>query len=280
MQVIPAAASHWPVNYNAAFQQAKDTRGRLRLGTVAVPARHLVAFCSALRNRLDRIEVFKGAFFCHELRGHKGGTAHEEDDEGRTLEEAFYTFFDNIDMARIDEGNWLVDVGLEIYDPGMVVNWSKLAHSAILKYLLPGLDAKKIKQLQKRKTFYLDPAAHMHDFAGFRCEPGAWGKEHGIEYINVYVTEKCPTYQLHCGIWRRRSCKDLLPKSLEKLLEDINNMSKIYKFCSGYKVDHAQEGCARLEIRVPLADARTALRDVPYDALRQWTFSVPPNLWW
>jgi hypothetical protein len=280
MQVIPAAASHWPVNYDAAFQQAKDTRGQLHLGTVAVPARHLVAFCSALRSRLDHIEEFKGAFFCHELRGHKGGTAHEEDDEGRSYEEAFETFFDNIDMARIDEGNWLVDVGLEIQDPGRVVNWSKLAHSEILKYLLPSLDDDKIDKLQERRTFHLDPTAHLHDFAGFRCEPGTWGRVNNVEYINVYTTDKCPTYQLHRGIWRRRSSEDLLPQTLDKLLVELDAMSKTYKSCCGSRAHLAQEGCARLEIRVPLRAARTALRDVPYESVQQWTFSVKPKVWW
>jgi hypothetical protein len=280
MQVIPSHASHWPVNYRTAFELAKDTRGRLHLGSVAVPATHLVAFCHALRTRLERIEDFKHAFFCHELRGLKGGTAHEEDDEGRNPEESFHTFFDSVDMTRVDENNWLVDVGLEIHDPGMVVHWSKSAHSAILEYLLPSLSDDQIEKLQRRKTFHVDHAAQLEDFAGFRCEPGQWGSDNGVEYINVYPTDKCPTYQLHAGIWRRRTCEDLLPKSMGKLLEDLVNMSKTYKSCSGAEDDLPQEGCARLEIRVPLILAEGALRNVPRRSLRQWTLSVPTHIWW
>jgi hypothetical protein len=280
MEVIPSHASHWPIDYANAFQLAKDTNGHLHLGSVAVPATHLVAFCAALRNGLEKIDGFKGAFFCHELRGLKGGTAHEEDDEGRNPEEAFHTFFDSVDTTRIDQQNWLVDVGLEIHDPEMAVQWSKSAHPAILQHLLSSLTAEEISTLQKRKTFCVDHAAHLEDFAGFRCEPGKWGSQHGIEYINVYTTDKCPTYQLHGGIWRRRSYQDLLPKALDKLLEDLVNMSKTFKSCSGSQLNPAQEGCARLEIRVPLMLAEAALRDVPREILRQWTISVPTNLWW
>ena len=281
MEVIPAQASHWPVSYEAALLQAKDRRGRLHLGTVAVQPWNLVQFCNALRTQLNSIDEFKDSLFCHELRGLKGGTAHEEDDEGRNPEEAFNTFFDSIDMERIDEGNWMVDVGLEIHDPGRVVQWSKSAHRAILTYLLPSLDPDQARKLHKStKAFHLDNVAHLDDFAGFRCEPETRGHADQVEYINVYTTDKCPTYQLHSGIWRRRSCQDLLPKDLDRLLKDLNNMSKTYKACSGSGGDDPQEGCARLEIRVPLRNADGALRDVPRDTLREWTFSVPAYLWW
>jgi hypothetical protein len=280
MEVIPSQASHWPVNYDSAFQQAQDMRGRLHFGSIAVPAVHLVAFCDALCSRLDSIESFKGAYFGHDLRGLKGGTAHTEDEDGRSSEEAFETFFDNVDMSRVDQDNWLVDVALEIHDPGRVVQWSNSAHSAMLKYILPTLDSEQINRLQRRPTFHLDQVAQLEDFAGFRCEPGQWGIQNGVSYINVYTTDKCPTYQLHAGVWRRRTCQDLLPGALDKLLEDLVKMSTIYKSCSGHQGDLPQEGCARLEIRVPLISARTALRSPPKEDLRRWTFSLPPNLWW
>ena len=57
-------------------------------------------------------------------------------------------------------------------------------------------------------------------------------------------------------------------------------MSKTYKSCSGSLGNSPQEGCARLEIRVPLMLAQTALRFMPQEDLRQWTFSVPTSLWW
>ena len=280
MEAIPSQASHWPVNYDTAFQNSKDVRGKLHLGSVAVPPTHLVPFCNALLAQLDAIDSFKDAYFCHELRGQKGGTAHAEDEDGRNPEEAFDTFFDNVDRTRIDAGNWLVDVGLEIHDPGMVVQWSKSTHSEILKYVLPSLQHDQIDRLQNRKTFHLDHTAQMEDFAGFRCEPGLWGTQNQVEYINVYTTDKSSTYQLHSGVWRRRSCEDLHPKTLDKLLADLVKMSTTYKFCSGSQGDTPQEGCARLEIRVPLMDAQTSLRDPPLEDLKQWTYSVPTDLWW
>ena len=280
IEVIPSHASHWPVNYSSAFQQAKDTRGRLHLGSIAIPAKQLVPFCEALRSHLETIDSFKDTFFCHELRGLKGGTSHTQDEDGMSIEEAFDAFFDNLDTTRIDEDNWLIDVALEIHDPGRVVQWSRSAHSTILKYILPSLDSDQIQRLQNRQTFHLDHVAQLDDFAGFRCEPGRWGTQNGVEYINVYTTDKCPTYQLHSGLWRRRTCKDLLPKALDKLLEDLVKMSMTYKSCSGSQGDLPQEGCARLEIRVPLMLAQMALCDPPKELLRQCTFSIPTSLWW
>lgn len=280
MEVVQPQSTHWPVSYHAAFQQSKDKRGTLHLGTNAVQHWKLDAFCTALRENLDKIPEFQESFFCHELRGLKGATAHEEDDDRATPEAAFDTFFDCIDMERIDEGDWKIDVGLEIYDAGNVVVWSKAAHSSILRYLLPSMTIAQVEKLQARKgVFNLDNLAHLDDFAGFRCETGKSGDRDRVEYINVYTTDKCVTYQLHSGIWRRRSCEDLLPQNLEKLLHDLANMSVTYKACSGAGGD-SQDGSARLEVRVPLRDARIALRNVPHEALQGWTFSIPVNVWW
>jgi hypothetical protein len=280
IEAIPSHSSHWPVNYSTNFLQARDIKGKLHFGTIAIPPAHLVAFCDALLPHLDSIDSFKKAYFVHELRGLKGGTAHTDNDDGINTEDAFNAVFDNVDMSRVLEDNWHVDVALEIHDPGMVVQWSTSAHSAILKYILPSLDSQQISKLQKRPTFHLDHVAQLEDFAGFRFEPGLCGAQNGVKYINVYTTDKSPTYQLHIGVWRRRTCQDLLPKALDKLLEDLVKMSTTYKSCSGSQGDTPQEGCARLEIRVPLALARTALRNPPQENLRRWTFSIPTNLWW
>ncbi|KAH9048614.1 hypothetical protein EDB83DRAFT_2227013, partial [Lactarius deliciosus] len=278
MQVIPTQASHWPVDYHSAMVQAHDTFGRLHYGSLAVPPISLVEFCDALIGRLNAIPDFEKAYFCHELRGLKGGTAHT--DEGRHPEAAFGTFFENIDMARIDQNNWFVDVGLEIFDPEMVVQWSRHAHSAILKFIMPSLSSDELQALQARRTFHLDNVCQLADFAGFRCEPGRFGNRHHVSYINVYTTDKCPTYQLHTGIWRRRRCKDLLPKSLEKLIQDLQTMSRVYKSCAGTEEKPPQEGCARLEIRVPLARAQDTLRNPPEALIAGWTYAVSPMVWW
>jgi hypothetical protein len=278
MQVMPSQASHWPVDYHSAFVQSRDNNGRLHFGSMAVPPISLVGFCDALLANLDALPGFEDAYFGHELRGLKGGTAHT--DEGRYPEEAFNTFFEHIDEDRIDQNDWLIDVGLEIYDPGMVVQWSRHSHAAILKYIMPSLNNNELRALQRRKTFHLDNASQLDDFAGFRCEPGQFGKRHDVTYLNVYTTDKCPTYQLHTGIWRRRRCTDLFPRNLEQLIEQLDTMSTTYKRCTGSTGRPPQEGCARLEIRVPLAHAREALRNAPEETIVGWTYSVSPIIWW
>ena len=278
MQVIPSQASHWPVNYHSALNQARDTTGHLHFSSIAVPPISLADFCNALRTRLHACPGFEKAYFGHELRGLKGGTAHE--DEGMHPEEAFNTFFEHIDTDRINEADWLIDVGLEIYDPESIVQWSRHSHPAILKYLMPSMTDVELGRLRRRNTFHLDNISQLDDFAGFRCEPGPAGKRHNITYINVYTTDKCPTYQLHTSIWRRQKCKDVFPRKIDKLIKDLQTMSTTYKSCAGTAGQPAQEGCARLEIRVRLSHAREALRHAPRDTIAGWTYSVPPVVWW
>ena len=278
MVTIPSQASHWPVNHRSALDQARDTTGHLHFGSIPVPPGRLEDFGHALLARVHARPGFENAYFGHELRGLKGGTAHE--DEGRHPEEAFNTFFEHIDTDHINEADWLVDVGLEIYDPENVVQWSRHSHSAILKYLMPSITDAELRKLRKQNSFHLDNVSQLDDFAGFRTEAGAVGKRHHITYINVYTTDKCATYQLHTGIWRRRKAKDLFPKKLDKLMKDLDIMSKTYKSCAGDAGQPAQEGCARLEICVRLSRARHALRNTPQDAIAGWTYSVPPVIWW
>jgi hypothetical protein len=277
-EAIPSQLSHWPVNHKAAMTLARDKSGHFHFGSLGIPPISLVAYCDALIRHLDALPGFENAFFGHELRGLKGGTAHT--DEGRHPEEAFDTFFEHMDVDRIDQDNWFVDVGLEIYDPDMVVHWSKHAHSAILGYIMPSLDDAQLRAMQRRPTFRLDNACHLDDFAGFRFDPGQFGRLHDVTYINVYTTDKCPTYQLHAGIWSRRRCEDLFPKKLDKLIEELDTMSKTYKTCAGSMGNSPQEGCARLEIRVPLRRAQEALRNIPQDTITGWTYSVAPIIWW
>ena len=178
MEVIPTQASHWPVDYHSAVIQARDNAGRLHFGSLAVPPACLVEFCHALLTRLDAVPEFELAYFGHELRGLKGGTAHS--DKGRHPEKAFNTFFENVDETRIDEANWFIDVGLEIYNSKRVVQWLKHAHPAILKYIMPSLEDDEIQALIRRKTFHLNNVSQLEDFAGVHCDPTTFGRRDGV----------------------------------------------------------------------------------------------------
>ncbi|KAI0262376.1 hypothetical protein BC834DRAFT_808622, partial [Gloeopeniophorella convolvens] len=121
----------------------------------------------------------------------------------------------------------------------------------------------------------------LDDFAGFHGEIGK-GPRTDIVYANVYHTDKTPTYQLHKGVFRFRTGEDLYPSKIQQFLKDINTMTEIFIACVGDEDagQPPQEGCTRLELRVPLNLAQSILLDPPVELLREVTYMISPLVWW
>ncbi|KAI0037482.1 hypothetical protein FA95DRAFT_1506929, partial [Auriscalpium vulgare] len=255
----------------------RDVRGMIHLGTVDIPSDELVAFTQALRDRCEAHSDFEDVYFGHEIRGLKEAhTHHPSDPDARAG--ALADFTSCLDMGRINDDEWWVDVALEIHSrtPG-IVQWLDTAPPHILREVLPLATDGQIERLRGGKRFYTDTVAQIGDFAGFRVEPGAAGTQDGVRYINVYTTDKAVTYQLHHGLWRRRTAQDTLPDNIPRLTEDIERMKETYQSCIG---PNPQVGTARLEIRVRMCDASDVLLGLPHRILRECVAVVPPNVWW
>jgi hypothetical protein len=284
-QVCPSRLSHWPPSYNAALNNARDTRGQLHFGTVDLPPDVIPQFTTCLKSSLDRIPKLNNAYFMHEIRGTKGATVHdpaEEEDRWETLQREL-DFLD-FEMMKLDD--WYIDVGLEVHLLNHVLQWLEDAHPRLVRFALPEQAEINPASLQRlmseRKNFFTDRVAQFKEFAGFRCTTGRKGTADRVAYLNVYTTDKEPTYQLHTGSFRRHQASELLPlgNATQKLINDVNNMSTVFGQCMGTEGRAPNEGCARFEMRVELRQTPHVLGGMPYDLLSNSLVAIPVDLWW
>lgn len=267
---------HWPPSYKAYMALAKDRQGRLHLGTIDIHPDRLLRFSEEFLRQLDRYPDLTDAFFVHELRGTKSACLHALDSD-QEVDAALDGQLEFLDPTVVQTGDWHVDVGVEIRKEGHVVQWLTSSHAQILQSVLPHLNEDQIQQLKTSPKFQLDRAAQLKDFAGFRIVPHKrLATEGSPVYIQAYTTDKTPTYQLHNGIFQRRKPSELFPHSIGRLIEDIKKMEEIFQSC----IRSDQEGTARLEVRIPLSQARHVLRDLPHDLVENATVCIPHETWW
>jgi hypothetical protein len=89
------------------------------------------------------------------------------------------------------------------------------------------------------------------------------------------------TYSLNPGIFCRRQAKELLQKETEaRLIKDMDAMSNIFFECAGEGEVEGRDGCARLEIRVPLTDAMNSLSTLPEELIRRSVIAIDKRVWW
>ncbi|KIJ57725.1 hypothetical protein HYDPIDRAFT_103939, partial [Hydnomerulius pinastri MD-312] len=278
MDIMPNQATHWPVNYAAAMTLYRNNAGHLQLGSLDVPSMLLHDLCNNLLTNLHNTHpTLRDAYFGHELRGWKGATAHDgfnEDDRQEGLE----AMTSVLDLNAINPHAWHLDVAIEYGIPSRVVTWRAQGHRALLQYLLPDTD---ITKLMKSKNFFEDNVMHMNDVAGFHCETKSFGRDAKISYIQAYTTEKSVSYQLHNGIYATRKPQDLLSKAgLQKMIKDLDTISTTIFACAGNRQEPSQEGCARLEVRIPLSEANNILHNLHEDIIRECVIQIPASHWW
>lgn len=282
--ICDARLSHWPPSYMAALSNAKDTHGRLHFGSLDLPPDLMVKFSHYLKQNLSRVPDLKDMYFMHEVRGTKGFTVHDpQDDEERWT--SLQRELDFLDFNNVTPTDWYIDVGLEVYLPDHVLQWLEDAHLRLLRFGLPKQAQNNLASLHRllddKRNFLSDPVAQFKEFAGFRCIPRSKGDDDSVVYLNVYTTDKEPTYQLHTGNFRYHHASELLPfAGGNKLLKDVTEMSTVFGQCMGNEERTPSEGCARFEIRVSLPETPAALATISNHLLRNSLVAIPVALWW
>lgn len=275
----------WPVNYELAQRRSRDAHGRLCPVSQDIPPNLIRKFATEFLTRLEALDPrFAGAFFEIEVKGVKGTTLHDPSDaDARSA--ALARVLDPLVLRRLSptevQDDWFVDVALEVHEPGHCLMWSTEGHCRVIEHALPSLDEEQARSLTHSSKFILDPAAHLTAFAGFRLEPGRLGSSDHVTYLNVYTTDKAATYQLNNGVYRRRTCTDLLPKNIDKLLKDIDTITDTLSICGGHNDDgDTQDGAARLEARVNIAFVEQTLTSMSTEVIDSCIIAVPSILWW
>jgi hypothetical protein len=275
--------SHWPASYASAITKAKDKSGKLHFGTVDLSVDLLPDFAQRLKENLNRITKLKDMYFMHEVRGTKGASVHNPDTpEARW--ESLEKELEFLDLQEINPTNWYMDVGLEVHLPGHVLQWLEDAHLRLLEFGLPtqadNLPESLSPLLDNKRNFKVDRVAQFKEFAGFRCTPGSRGDSDHIVYLNVYTTDKEPTYQLHAGSFRKHLASELLPFKGNKILNDVSAMSQVYGQCMSMEGRTPTEGCARFEVRVALQHASDVIPAMSSLTMRGSLVAIPVDLWW
>lgn len=274
--------THWPVSYELAMRRSRDANGRLHLGSIDIPVDKLGPLVVEMKLLMAGIREFVGAFFYHEVRGVKGGSVHDPQDL-LDVDASFDEVCDHLDWHAIPaqvRDQFYIDIALEIRRPGHVVQWMREHHLNILRAVLPvATDGQRVG-ISRSPGFHCDLSAQISDFAGFRVAPGERGKDDGVVYINVYTTDKDVHYQLHKGVFSRKSPQDLLPHGIKALRNGVNEWTKSFFAASGAEEHPAQEGAARCEVRVQMKRYREVLRDWDEHRVRRLTGSIPSSVWW
>ncbi|KAI6010446.1 hypothetical protein BKA83DRAFT_120059 [Pisolithus microcarpus] len=250
-------------------------------------------FQNCISNQVQQLRpYFRDAYFAHELRGWKAATVHnlEEDADGGNhhRDNQPYERVNALDdltgvlhMPSINPDQWLIDVGLEFGNPGHVVTWRRYGHPAIGRHLLPDHND-PAAAMERSRQYYVDYHMHLKDIAGFRWTPGRHSDV--IKYVQAYTTEKAISYQLHDGIFRPRKPSELLSDRLtERLLDDLDKQAGILFTCTGNGDmwgGEPQDGCARLEVRVPLNHAQDILTQIPRRLINDTMVQIPSRNWW
>ncbi|KAG2063154.1 hypothetical protein BDR04DRAFT_1039012 [Suillus decipiens] len=282
MEVVPESRDKWPTTYAAAYAHSRSCTGSLAFSSTDIPWYRLEQVATTLLAKVaDLGPAFKDAYFGHELRGTKGATIHNgRDEDERRL--AMDDLFEHVDVDSLDPGQWHVDVALTISVPGHVVTWRESSHHEILSHLMPAASALQISRLINNKTrFHLDRALQIKEFAGFRATTTKCAGAQSLSYVQAYCTEKNVTYSLNPGVFRRRQAKELLQKETEdRIIKDMDVMSNIFFECAGEGEVEGRDGCARLEVRVLLADAMNSLCTLPEELIQRWVVAIDRRVWW
>jgi hypothetical protein len=282
VELVPESRDKWPTTYAAAYTHSRSRTGSLAFSSTDIPWYRLEQVATTLLAKLaDLGPAFRDAYFGHELRGTKGATIHNgRDEDERRL--AMDELFEHVDVDSLNDEEWHVDVALTISVPGHVVTWRESSHHELLSHLIPTASVQQISRLIHNKArFHLDRALQIKEFAGFRATTTNCAWAPGLSYVQAYSTEKNVTYSLNPGVFRRRQAKELLQKETEdRIIKDMDVMSNVFFECAGEAEVEGRDGCARLEIRVPLADAMNSLSTLPEELIQRSVVAVERRVWW
>lgn len=279
MDVYPLDASQWPLTYSLVMALSRDKKGLLHFGTRDLGASKLPQFGRRLLELFQQHEHLSDAFFVHELRGTKGRSHHDPKEPGASqisLSEVLHIFHKDV----INRAGWFVDVALEISRPGHVMQWVTSGHRRVLEYLLPSAGDKVDDVLRSKLQFLLDLNAQLSDIGGFRALPGSRGRLDNIIYINVYSTDKNTTYTLHEGPYRRHKGWHLFPMYIKSLISDMEKIGETFRVCGGSDTLPGLPASARMEVRVPIRLAETALCELPDNFIEDTLVSLPCSTFW
>lgn len=276
--VLPQEAGHWPPSYAAEMiriQRHVFGRG-LAHGTLDLPAFMVQRFGEELRDRVRALPFGENAFFLHTMRGTRGRSQHSPNDEDEMLA-ALAEYLSIFDVDLLDKRKCWIDIGLEYRSPGNVLQLRTDGHLHLVSEVL-GLsserDASRLTSVGS--TLYSrDLAAQLDQISGFRLTTNTAGRRSQVIYMNVYTTDKSPTYLVDNGKFSKYiTATEVLNLKPGKDIPFVERMKTVYQ-------DAAlnADGHLRVEARVSLEKARECLLSLSRELLLRSVVSFPREVW-
>jgi hypothetical protein len=277
--LAPHDASDWPATYDDEAFRAKKKSGAFAYQTKQFPQWLIPRFADTLREELkdNNVNWAEDFFFIHMIRGTKHGSQHSKDEQSASLALTEYLSDCKIPEEALDDGDWWIDVGLEISSTEHAcLQWRTSSHFHMTKEVLHINDthASRITSLTSSK-YQRDLVSHLTAVAGCRIEPGPQAE--GIfeaAYFQMYTTDKAITYNPE-GIHHGKAISIEKAMGPEQPPEFVEGLLQVY----GNAIEKNASN-ARVEVRVPMVHATTALVDVCPNVIEQSLLSFTSEEWW
>ncbi|KAG1744244.1 hypothetical protein EDB19DRAFT_1827125 [Suillus lakei] len=132
-----------------------------------------------------------------------------------------------------------------------------------------------------KKWLHFDRTLQIKELAGFHATTANFAAGDGITYMQAYCTEKNVIYQLNPGLFTCQQPKELLEKKTkQKIVEDLDVMSQVFYECAGEGDVVGHDGCAHLEIWIPLDKAQDSLVTLPRELVERSVVAINRRVWW
>ena len=271
LDVAPEDLQNWPPTYKDSLFRARNKSGTLQFGTRSMSRWNVEEFSTRLKEELLLKHAWaRDMTYMIQIKGVKEGNRHNPNQaDSQTALELF--------LADIDtnDGTWFVDVGLEISENAKVYQWRTDSHASVLQEVL-GINRRQADSATNPSNwrYSRDMSSHILDLSGCRVDLTSGQKgPHMVEYTQLYTTDKAVVYHLERGrhskvMTGHEAIRGKPPKFTEELYAVFFN--------SRNEVDCA----ARAELRVPLAQAASALLGISNAALSRSLVVYPRKIWW
>jgi hypothetical protein len=273
-QVANSIAHHFPPSYSSETFRATLRTGAQIQSTFPISGHDIRPFSQAFREQMSNVTWGKDLVFCTELRGIKNSTEHDptQNDANHELEHLFRSF--NQGGTNV-EGDWYVDVALELLHKDMAVVWRADCYRPIMTELLRFNQCETNQTISKKRLFEIDINQHLTQVAGFRAICKKPTGPHEVVYVQAYTTDKALTYQPENGNFGKTLSARLAMEGEGEGPSYTNRLLDAY-----LEARARTDVAARLEVRVPVHHAAHVLLDFPRELYSQTTLVFPRQLWW
>ncbi|TFK60184.1 hypothetical protein BDN72DRAFT_905193 [Pluteus cervinus] len=277
-ELIGDKVHEWPTTYEAEMFRARARSGALKFQSKIVPAWRVQEIGDALRRALEEngTNWHHGLVFLHQLRGLKHSSTHSMD--GHSAEQALLAFSKEnhlVDAGQL-RGDWWIDVGLEIGSPdGHCLAWRTDSHFHVVQHVLDisNAGAERITSLGS-SSYSRDLTSHLAAVSGCRIVPGVYTQgDSEAAYLQMYTTDKSLIYLPDGGYYGK-----FIKPSDTLSGKAMNFITKLYDLY--VKASKKNSSLARIEVRVPIAQALAVLLDFDDDLIRESLVVIPREDWW